>query len=618
MSWNLLHDEDGNKFMMNRREFLVTAAAAQLYAASNLRAADSSVPQVPPFNPSRLKPSDFSDADLDMPYNLTYLPRIANSVETGGPDRGFINISVWRGTNQLHPYNARIMESILTLAWFYCSPRKWNQFFGNRALRARLELALEYWCNLQSPDGKFSEYGQQQWNLAATAFAVKFISETLRLLKTGPPITPALHARAIDCCRKALRATLSDPDLMSHGKSFSNQYTNIFAGGAAFLAMYPDAALMARLKEQVEAGPKELQSPCGYMYEHDGPDLGYTLNTHHENLQMAYSYWRGTHLGDVLLDAEDHFGDWLSYNLLPEPGQPYWVANRSIETRQQHAIFPAVDTPLADRSIIMRAFATPPDRRAQQIKDARAKMEKEWPQVDPLNVGQFEALSPYRFLQRAHYNWHPTADQIAEARKMLRPLNEDIFAEQMEDSRKPIAFTYLRRPNYYAAFAAAPKVISEQQRLGLTFVWTPVGGVLLQSQTNGTETAWGTVIAGALPVEAAGMDADYDKHFAVVNYPLPGGGHKQLIFASDRIHVTVERDGAIVEHVPVFDPATVFSSAEYEASPAPVEIRGPRPAACPDPNVPCAEAVGPVPGKTLYVVELRASGKLVYEIRPTP
>jgi hypothetical protein len=185
--------------MLNRREFLVTAAAVPLASSFAIRiaAAAAAVPEVPPFDPSRVKPSDFSDADLDMPYNITYLPRIANSIEAEGPDRGFINISVWRGTAQLHPYNARIMESILTLAWFYATPRKWNQYYASKALRARLELALEYWCNLQSPDGKFSEYGPQQWNLAATAFAVKFISEALRLLKSGPPITPALHARAI-------------------------------------------------------------------------------------------------------------------------------------------------------------------------------------------------------------------------------------------------------------------------------------------------------------------------------------------------------------------------------------------------------------------------------------
>ncbi len=602
---------------MNRRDFLFSAAAVPLLSSPALTAAADAVavPLVPPLDASRIKPSDFSDADLDMPYNVAYLSRIANSVETDGPDRGFINISVWRGTSQLHPYNARIMESILTLAWFYASQRKWNQYYANQALRVRLELALEYWCNLQSSDGKFSEYGAQQWNLAATAFSVKFISEALRLLKAGPPITPALHTRAIDCCRKAVHATLYDPDLMSHGKSYSNQYTNIFAGGAAFLSLYPDAALLARLKEQVEASPTELQSPCGYMYEADGPDLGYTLNTHHENLQMAYSYWRGTHLGDILLAEEDRFGKWLSYNILPEPDQPFWVANRGIESRQQHAIFPAVDTPLADKCVIMRAFATPPDRRAEQIEAAREKLNKEWPKVDPLRVGEFSALSPYSFLQRAHYDWHPTAEQIAEARKMLRPLNEDTFVEQMKDTREPIVFTYVRRPRYYAAFASAPKTITKQQRLGLTFIWTPLNGALMQSQTNGTETAWGTSVGTDVPVEGAGFDAEYSVDKTVVSYPLPGGGHKLVTFGDDRIRVTVVRDGEIVERIPVFDAGIVFSTAEYSMHPAPIRTNGPS-TACADPESGCATADGPVPGKTLSIVELRATGKLDYEIRP--
>ncbi|MGB9288336.1 MAG: hypothetical protein WCC31_06485 [Terracidiphilus sp.] len=607
--------------MQNRREFLVSAAAVPLASSFAIKsvadtAAPAAVPEVPPFDPSRVRPADFSDADLDMPYNITYLSRIANAVETDGPDRGFINISVWRGTSQLRPYNARIMESILTLAWFYASPRKWNQYYANRALRARLELALECWCNLQSPDGKFSEYGPQQWNLPATAFAVKFISEALRLLKTGPPITPALHTRAVDCCRKAVHATLYDPDLISHGKSYSNQYTNIFAGGAAFLALYPDAELLARLKEQVEASPTELQSPCGYMYEADGPDLGYTLNTHHENLQMAYSYWRGTPLGDVLLAEEERWGKWLSYNLLPEPNQPFWVANRSIETRQQHSIFRAVDTPLADKCVIMRAFATPPERRAADIKAAREKLVKDWPHVAPLSVGEFDALSPYRFLQRAHYDWHHTAEQVTEALKLLRPANENSFVEQLKDSRKPITFTYVRRPGYYAAFASAPRTITKQQRLGLTLVWTPNNGVLMQSQTGGTETAWGTTLEGDLPVEATGLDAEYAVDNTIVHYALPGGGQKQVTFAPDRILVRVEREGQFVERIPVFDTASVLSDAQYTTRTAPVPA--PRPSAdCPNPEAACTATVGPVPEKILSIVELTATGKLDYEIRPT-
>ena len=555
----------------------------------------AAIPPVPALDASKIEPSDFADADLDMPFALSHFAEVANSIETDGPDRGFINISVWRGTNNLHPYNARIMESILTLAWFYTAPQTWNQYRADAALRARLELALEYWCNMQSSDGKFSEYGPQQWNLAATAFAVKFMSEALRLLKTGPPISNAIHRRTIDCCRKAVRATLYDPDLMSHGRSYSNQYTNIFAGGAAFLALYPDAGLSARLAERASIIGTELQSPAGYMYKKDGPDLGYTLNTHHENLQMAYHYWRGTHLGDLLVEEEDRFSKWLMYNLLPEPGQDFFVANRSIETRQKHAIFAPIDTPLADRCAMMRAYATSPDLRAAQIHAAREKLEREWPQVDPLQIGEFETFGPYRFLQRAHYNWRPGKEQIDEARKLVRPLAEESFVEQLKDTRKPIVFTYVRRPGYYAAFASAPEPIAEQQRLGLTFVWTPSHGILLQSQTSGSETAWGTSAGGASPIEAAGLDAAYTDGNAAVSYALPGGGNKRVIFADDRIRVHVERAGDIVERVPVFNPACVTSSAQITAVP---------------------QTSSPVPGKDFAVVELRASGKLEYEIRP--
>ena len=580
--------------MITRREILLSAAAMPVLAVARplIAATDDTVPAL---DTSKIRPSDFADADLDLPFALAHFAQVVNSVLMDGPNRGYINISVWRGTANFHPYNARTMESILTLAWFYCAPQKWNQYRGHPAVRARLEAALDYWCRMQSSDGKFSEYGPQQWNLAATAFAVKFVSEALRLLKTGPKISSDIHQRTIDGCRKALHAVLYDPDLMSHGRTYSNQYTNIFAGGAAFLSLYPDAELDKRLGERLAAAPAELQSPAGYMYEHDGPDLGYTLNTHHENLQMSYSYWRGTPRGKLLIDEENRFGEWLSYNIVPEPGKDFWVANRAIESRQKHAIFEPIDTPLADHCILMRAFATPPELRASQIRAAREKLEKQWPEVDPLPVGDFNALTPYLFLQRAHYNWHPTAAQITEARKLVRPLAQQSFVEQRKDTRLPMVFTYVRRPGYYAAFASTTKAASEQERFGLTLVWTPEKGVLLQSQTSGSETAWGTSIGGAMPVEATGMDAEYLDGGAQVRYPIEGGGKKTVVFAKDRILVTVERPGEIVERLPVFDPACVSSAAQKTVNTQPSS---------------------PVPGKTFSVVELRAQGKLEYDIRP--
>src|ERR1039457_3458801 len=278
--------------MITRRELLLSTAVAPLMAATDAA--------VPPIDAAKIRPADFADADLDLPYALVHFARLANSVILDGPDRGFIALSGWRGEKNTHPYNARIMENILSLAWFYTAPQRWNPYRAHPAVRVRLEAALDFWGNIQSNDGRFSEYAPQEWNLAATAFAVKFISEALRLLKTGPPISAAIHERAVNACRKALRVVLFDADLYRYGREYSNQYTNIFAGGAAFLSLYPDEVLATRLRERLEASSTELQSPAGYFYEKDGPDLGYTLNTHHEKVQMAYHYWRGTPLGDIL------------------------------------------------------------------------------------------------------------------------------------------------------------------------------------------------------------------------------------------------------------------------------------------------------------------------------
>jgi hypothetical protein len=573
---------------MTRRELLLNAAAVPLMPASD-RA-------IPPINASKIRPDDFADTDLDMPYALSHFAELANSVVPDGPNRGFIALSVWRGEKNTHPYNARIMESILTLAWFYTAPQKWNQYRGHPTLRARLEWAFDYWCRMQSSDGRFSEYAPQEWNLAATAFAVKFFSEALRLLKSGPPISAEIHQRAIDACRKALRVVLFDPGLYRYGCEYSNQYTNIFAGGAAFLKLYPDDALAAQLRKRFEASSQDLQSPAGYFYEKDGPDLGYTLDTHHQNVRMAYNYWRDTPFGGMLAEQERRFGEWLSFNALPEPGQHFLVLNRAIESRQKHAIYPALDTPVAERCVIARAFATTPERRAELIRQARAKLLQEWPRVDALEVGNRVALTPYLFLQRSNYDWHPNAEQMAEARKLVRPLNEPSFVEQRKDTKLPLVFTYVRRPNYYAAFFSVAKPRSTQQRPGLTLVWTPRYGVLLQSQTDGMDTAWGTATADGKPVEAAGLKAEYLDGGAAIRYPIAGGGQKNVVFAEDRIRVTVERPGEIIERVPVFNPACVVSTAH-------TAVR--------------KQESSPVPGKKFSVVELRADGKLEYEIRPS-
>ena len=67
-------------------------------------------PAIPDIDLSTFKPSDFTDAELDIPFYLKHFHTVANSVIETGPDKGFINMSVWRAPADNKPDKARIME----------------------------------------------------------------------------------------------------------------------------------------------------------------------------------------------------------------------------------------------------------------------------------------------------------------------------------------------------------------------------------------------------------------------------------------------------------------------------------------------------------------------------
>ena len=92
-----------------------------LLALASSALADAPLPEVQPVDLAKWHPADFSDEDLDLPYYFFHLHTLANAVESDGPDRGFLHINVWRRSDT--PPNSRIMENILSLAWFYCADR---------------------------------------------------------------------------------------------------------------------------------------------------------------------------------------------------------------------------------------------------------------------------------------------------------------------------------------------------------------------------------------------------------------------------------------------------------------------------------------------------------------
>jgi hypothetical protein len=533
--------------------------------------------EVPPADFSKLKPSDFSDDELDLPFYLAQFHRVANSVVADGEDRGFINIAVWRNEQDNRPYNARIMENILSLAFFYATNRPWNQYYGSPAVRVRLEAALDFWCRIQSPDGRFSEYGPQRWNLAATAFATKFMGETLTLLRNGPPIDPRILDRVVKADRKAIHFVLTDPAFHKQGTNYTNQFTNVWAGGLAYVALYPDPTLENLLRRSIIEDSPIFQSRAGYFYEAKGPDWSYNLGTHHSNLWMSWHYARGKPLGKVLVEEERKFVEWLSYNAVREPDGSGYTLNRGIETRQRKPFLDAAGITrsqddqgqrlIASLVPLARAFAPTQEDVSNNRMKLRAALVKNWPPTNELQVGTFSAFSPYAFLHRGHVRWFPTVVQRNAAIRLL-PYLQAPFIQQRMDDRERVIFTFVCHPAYYAIFNSGPH-LTDQQRYGLGLVWDPEMGTLIQSQTGTINAAWGTVLGSKnLSVyEAATLNAEFNLRGTsidprpgirklpsgslTVTYAFTDQGEKILTFAERQITVQVQRSGPFHEQIPL-------------------------------------------------------------------
>jgi hypothetical protein len=131
--------------------------------------------------PGTISPADLSPQEQNISAYVGTVSRLANNVEDANlPTYGFITGSMWRVPRN-EPYNARVQENAMTMGWFYSKPRPWNPYFGDEALRRRMEAALAYLIVLQKPDGHFPEFPsdvQQTGNhkRAPTAFALYYIA----------------------------------------------------------------------------------------------------------------------------------------------------------------------------------------------------------------------------------------------------------------------------------------------------------------------------------------------------------------------------------------------------------------------------------------------------------
>jgi hypothetical protein len=534
------------------------------------------LPKVKEVDLTKIDPSEFAVEEWYMPYYLKHFAAVANSVADTGANRGYFNLSVWRGSQNHHTYNARIMEGILSLVWFYCTDRSWNPYYNDKALKKRIEASLSFWCSIQNDDGRFSEYRVGQWSLAPTAFATKFIGRSLWLLDKGPSIDKTVMEQSRAALRKALYVGFTSDELWQHGRNYTNQFANLWGGALFYLDVWPDAEIEKLLKERIEQSMTEFQSPVGFFYEKGGPDWGYNLNTHHSNLHAAWEFAEEFGLKEEITKKTAGWYHWFSYNAVKEPGSQLYFLNRAVETRQQKGFFinteiedPAYQrwVPQAEFIPVAQAFEMSSPEFERSNRNKYNQMLAKYPEVAELEVGEFNAFTPYAFLHHNMKMWHPDSLQKKSAIDNLPYLKNNNFIHNRHDNRSQTNYLFIRKPVYYAIFNSG-KIITEQQRYGIGLIWSPVLGSFFQSQSRTDKAAYGTKPEGAEKVyETANLFANFlynGKQFIPVegntdllpggfelNYPLGETGSKSIIFAENSIKVKIIHRGNFIETLPL-------------------------------------------------------------------
>src|SRR5256885_16302528 len=104
---------------------------------------------------------------------------------------------------------------------------------------------------------------------------------------------------------------------------------------------------------------------------------------------MAWQYARGTPLARFIVEPTRRWYEWFGYNVVPEPNETALTLNRSIESRQQHAVVAeagpgesAAGNPLAEVVPAARVLGPTHEDLERQHARRRAELQRQWPRVD--------------------------------------------------------------------------------------------------------------------------------------------------------------------------------------------------------------------------------------------
>ncbi|WP_190815602.1 hypothetical protein [Saccharopolyspora pogona] len=522
----------------SRRSLMTGVTALGLLAALPARAL--ALPAPPPTTPIRRL---FAPEEQRFASYLSAVSPMVADMDSSG----FFAGGWWR--SPAVSYNARVQEHVYTLAWFATQSRTWNPYRGDAALLAALDAGLGHYLRLQHADGSWPEYSPNEHSLPATGFAMGYLSKTNALLRESNVLTQR-QAEITSALHKAM-TWLLDPangGVWQPTIHYANQVTAGLAGSALALNQDPDPALRLRLTEAFARLAANGQSPAGFFYEETGADTNYNFEVMLPEMADA---WRQSNDAN-LVTMTRKYTEWLGYNLLREPDGSGWFSNVAPNSRTTSRFYADV-RPDPERTALNSQFVpVVPNLSAflssrEDLATARAA----WA-ADPAPVPALvkQDTSP-RILTHAIYGErYPTRAQRTAAIAKL-PYHRANFTEIRSDQGQD--FLFLRRPQFYLGGYFGTRRATSRARTGLTFLWHPVAGTVVQSINNNDHACWATVFPGQVtdangPQQAEFLGGDpYRFRYRTAS----GSVVTDVTVHSDRITRSVRANAPATEQIPL-------------------------------------------------------------------
>ena len=544
---------------------LVGGAAALIAAPAAATSEGTVLPLVDPL------PDGAPDRTLFAPHEqvfasyLLILAPLANSVRDVDPNYGWMEDGWWRTPND--PINSRIMEHVVTLAWFATHERPWNPYYLDGNLIARLNAALGYYLSLQGPRGAWPVTYETE-SLATTGFGLVALSHTHRHL-ASLDLLPERRTEMAAAMRAAA-AWLMDTSYSPWNLPIRvhNQLAGGLAGVGHAATALDDPEIAADLADRVGFFIDNSQAPAGYFHEPLGFDFGYNHTVALPDLGDLY-----TQTADArIVEHVSRWADFAQHVLLPEPTTSGFTIVSQACLRNAvnvHVVRPEDDL---DRAALARVFVeqVPILAALQSPAEDKAAARAAWAaDPEPVAPREKQDTSPRLF---DHVPKAPDNLTAAERDAVLaswRPVAETAFTEHREGTIDQ-QLLFVRRPGYYLSTLLGVRG-GDRARSGTGLLWHPRAGSLIASFNGLADDHWGTVTDSGVDVALTdltatfhdGVDgtapqidsADLASHTGVFTgryLGASGAVSTEVLHLPDGVVRTVEAGETAVEMIPLF------------------------------------------------------------------